>query len=90
MLMLKRKLVFLIWILYLPTGFAATKPTPAPPTFNAKSYILLDANSNEVLAGKNADQRLAPASITKVMTAFVVFKSLCRGAHRSGGPGSGQ
>ncbi len=79
MLMLKRKLVLLIWILYLPTGFAATKPIPAPPAFDAKSYILVDANSNEVLAEKNADQRLAPASITKVMTAYIIFKALAEG-----------
>jgi D-alanyl-D-alanine carboxypeptidase (penicillin-binding protein 5/6) len=79
MVMLKHKLVLLIWILYLPAGFAATNPIPAPPTLNAKSYIMMDANSNEVLAGKNADERLAPASITKLMTAYVVFKALEEG-----------
>jgi D-alanyl-D-alanine carboxypeptidase (penicillin-binding protein 5/6) len=79
MVMLKHKLVFLVWILYLPAGFAATNPIPAPPTFAAKSYILMDANSNEVLAAKNADERLAPASITKLMTAYVIFKALAEG-----------
>jgi D-alanyl-D-alanine carboxypeptidase (penicillin-binding protein 5/6) len=79
MVMLKHKLVLLLLILYLPAGFAVTNPIPAPPTFDAKSYILMDANSDEVLAGKNADERLAPASITKLMTAYVVFKALAEG-----------
>jgi serine-type D-Ala-D-Ala carboxypeptidase (penicillin-binding protein 5/6) len=79
MVMSKHKLVLLLWILYLPAGFAVTNPIPAPPTFDAKSYILMDANSDEVLAGKNADERIAPASITKLMTAYVVFKAVAEG-----------
>jgi D-alanyl-D-alanine carboxypeptidase (penicillin-binding protein 5/6) len=58
---------------------AATVPAPAPPSFDAKSYILLDYQSGEALAERNADERLAPASITKLMTAYVVFKALAEG-----------
>lgn len=58
---------------------AASVPAPAPPSFDAKSYILLDFLSGEALAEHNADERLAPASITKLMTAYVVFKALAEG-----------
>jgi D-alanyl-D-alanine carboxypeptidase (penicillin-binding protein 5/6) len=54
-------------------------PAPAPPSFDAKSYILLDYQSGEALAERNPDERLAPASITKLMTAYVVFKALAEG-----------
>lgn len=58
---------------------AAQRPIPAPPGFNASSYILLDANSGRVLAEKNPDERLEPASITKLMTTYVVYKALADG-----------
>lgn len=45
---------------------------PAPPKINAKSYFLMDANTGTVIAQKAADERLNPASLTKVMTAYVV------------------
>jgi D-alanyl-D-alanine carboxypeptidase (penicillin-binding protein 5/6) len=41
--------------------------------------MLLDANSGRVLAESNADQRLEPASLTKIMTAYVVFRELAKG-----------
>lgn len=46
---------------------------PSPPDVAARSYILYDYASQQVLAEKNADQRVAPASITKVLTSYVVF-----------------
>jgi D-alanyl-D-alanine carboxypeptidase (penicillin-binding protein 5/6) len=52
---------------------------PAPPQLAAKSWILMDANSGHVLAEHNADQRLPPASLTKLMTAFLVERELDRG-----------
>jgi D-alanyl-D-alanine carboxypeptidase (penicillin-binding protein 5/6) len=57
---------------------------PAPPDFDAKAYILIDANSGHVLAEKNADQRLAPASLTKLMTLYLIAQALNTGqAHLS-------
>ena len=53
--------------------------TPAPPTLNAKSYILMDANSNKIIAEQNADNRLAPASLTKLMTMYVISNALKSG-----------
>ncbi len=58
---------------------AAPKPIPKAPEIAATSYILLDFNSNRVLAQKNPDQRVEPASITKLMTAYLVDKALAAG-----------
>ncbi len=52
---------------------------PAAPELGAKAYILADFNSGRVLAESNADQRLEPASLTKIMTAYVVFRELAKG-----------
>ncbi|MAY70875.1 MAG: serine-type D-Ala-D-Ala carboxypeptidase [Halomonas sp.] len=52
---------------------------PAPPQLAAKSWILIDANSGRVLAEHNSDQRLPPASLTKLMTAYLVERELDRG-----------
>ena len=51
-------------------------PTPAAPTLGANSYILMDFNSGDVLVESNPDMRVEPASITKVMTSYVVFTEL--------------
>jgi D-alanyl-D-alanine carboxypeptidase (penicillin-binding protein 5/6) len=58
---------------------AEPKPIPAPPQLEAASYILMDFNSLDVLVEHNADQRVEPASITKLMTSYVVFKALAAG-----------
>ncbi len=52
------------------------KPAITAPEIAAKSYFLIDHNSGRVLVAENADQRLPPASITKLMTAYVVSKEL--------------
>ncbi len=54
-------------------------PTPAAPALGANSYILLDFNSARVLVESKPDMRVEPASITKVMTSYVVFAELARG-----------
>jgi len=61
------------------TGFnlaQAAKPMPAPPDVAAKSYMLLDFASGKVLAEKKPDKKIEPASITKLMTAYAVYKEL--------------
>jgi D-alanyl-D-alanine carboxypeptidase (penicillin-binding protein 5/6) len=55
---------------------SAISPVPAPPDLQARSYLLMDYNSGRVLAEKNADNRIEPASITKLMTAYIVYKEL--------------
>ncbi|MCE8034721.1 D-alanyl-D-alanine carboxypeptidase [Billgrantia tianxiuensis] len=52
---------------------------PAPPQIAAKSWILMDADSGRVLVEHNADERLPPASLTKLMTAYLVERELNRG-----------
>lgn len=56
----------------------SSKPliTPSPPTLNAKAYILIDVNSGKIIAEKNSEEKLAPASLTKMMTLFVVSNAL--------------
>lgn len=51
-------------------------PTPAAPQLGARSYVLMDYNSNRVLVERDADQRSDIASMTKLMTGYVVFKEL--------------
>ncbi|MEX3628302.1 MAG: D-alanyl-D-alanine carboxypeptidase family protein [Burkholderia sp.] len=61
-----------------PTGAPATYMPGAvpPPGVNARSWVLVDASSNQVLASGNADERVEPASLTKLMTAYLVFEAL--------------
>lgn len=60
-------------------GWAAAKPIPNPPTLNASSYFLIDFDSGRVLAEKDPDKPIEPASITKLMTAYLVDKAIADG-----------
>jgi D-alanyl-D-alanine carboxypeptidase (penicillin-binding protein 5/6) len=57
----------------------AAAPTPTAPTVNASGYLLMDFNSGQILAEGNARDRLEPASLTKLMTAYIVFNELSLG-----------
>jgi len=58
----------------------ASVPTPPPPApAVSKAWVLMDYDSGQVLAGENINQQLAPASITKVMTSYVVAAELKNG-----------
>lgn len=52
---------------------------PAPPDVASKAYYLEDFHSGRVLGEQNADERLPPASLTKIMAAYVVFRELGSG-----------
>ncbi len=58
------------------TGFAAAPSIPSPPTVPTTGYILIDHDSGRVLAEQRSDDRMEPASITKLMTAYLVFTAL--------------
>ncbi len=58
---------------------AATLPVPAPPQIGARSFLLLDYDSGKVLATHNPDERMEPASLTKLMTSYLVFDELRSG-----------
>lgn len=64
----------------LPSAWAAPLPVPKAPSVGAKSYLIQDFHSGQELASLNADQRIEPASITKMMSAYVVFKELKSGS----------
>lgn len=53
--------------------------TPPAPSINAKGYVLMDAQSGQILAQSNMDQRMEPASLTKMMTMYVVSQTLQSG-----------
>ena len=50
-----------------------------PPTLAVKAYLLKDFNSGNVIAMQNSDMRVEPASLTKLMTAYLAFKALKNG-----------
>lgn len=59
-----------------PTVIHKPMVTPSAPAINAKAYILIDVNSGKVLAEKNSEMKLPPASLTKMMTLYVVSNAL--------------
>lgn len=61
-----------------PSPTVTNKPlvTPAAPILNAKAYILIDVNSGKIIAEKNSEEHLPPASLTKMMTLYVVSHAL--------------
>ncbi len=76
---MKHKLLGLIFssiLILVPALLAAQIVTPAPPPLSARGYLLIDQQSGRVLASKAANERLEPASITKLMTAYAVFRAL--------------
>jgi D-alanyl-D-alanine carboxypeptidase (penicillin-binding protein 5/6) len=71
-----RSKILLVCLLSCITAAVQALPIPAPPQFPAKSYVLMDAHSGQVIAASNADAHREPASLTKLMTAYVVFHAL--------------
>lgn len=55
---------------------AAHAQAPVPPEIAARSYLLLDVTANQILAQKDIDTPVEPASLTKLMTAYLVFDAL--------------
>ena len=56
--------------------FAASAQAPQPPEVAARSYLLLDVTANQVLAARDIDTPVEPASLTKLMTQYLVFDAL--------------
>ncbi len=55
---------------------AAFAQAPQPPEIAARSYLLMDVTANQILAQKDIDSPVEPASLTKLMTAYLVFDAL--------------
>ena len=60
-------------------SFAESAQIPPPPSLEVKAYLLKDFNSGRVISSKNSDMRIEPASLTKIMTAYLSFKALKNG-----------
>lgn len=71
-----RLLTFCLIYLFASSVLAAPTIIPKPPVLAAESYLLIDANSGEVIVEHNADKVLPPASLTKMMTSFIVTEEL--------------
>ena len=69
----------LLTALFVGAVHAQERIVPEPPKIVAKSYYLVDFASDSVLAQSAPDQRVEPASLTKLMTAYAVFKALADG-----------
>ena len=59
--------------------FAAAAQAPQPPEIAARSYLLMDVSANQMLAGRDIDSPVEPASLTKLMSAYLVFDALRAG-----------
>lgn len=70
--------VFILLFLLVTTAVAAP-PIPSPPSIAGTGHLLIDMHSGRILAEENADARLEPASLTKIMTAYIVFRELKNG-----------
>jgi D-alanyl-D-alanine carboxypeptidase (penicillin-binding protein 5/6) len=57
-------------------SFGAQAQMPQPPEVAAKAYLLIDLTANQILAAKDPDMAVEPASLTKLMTAYLVFDAL--------------
>ena len=74
-----RKLQSLFLTLLLLPMLALAQQLPTPPALAAKAWLLTEVESGQNLAEQNADNRLDPASLTKLMTAYVTFGALKQG-----------
>jgi len=72
--------VILLFALFLliPGALLAAPPAPPPP-IAASGYLLMDMHSRQIIAADNAETRLEPASLTKILTAHVVFDEIRQG-----------
>ncbi|MDN5865404.1 MAG: D-alanyl-D-alanine carboxypeptidase [Gammaproteobacteria bacterium] len=61
------------------SAFAVTVPVPSPPPVKAASYVLMSYRTGTILAQKDPAEHRAPASTTKLMTAYLVFQELAAG-----------
>lgn len=65
--------------LFLLPTLAFAQQLPTPPALAAKSWLLIEAGSGQELAAQAADERLEPASLTKLMTAYLTFAAIKQG-----------
>jgi D-alanyl-D-alanine carboxypeptidase (penicillin-binding protein 5/6) len=76
---LERLLPLILLLFTVSTLRAEPLPVPKPPSIGAKAFILQDFDSGRIIAEQDADKPVEPASITKLMTAYVIFKEMHAG-----------
>lgn len=76
-----RSLIALLLVVLMPVVALAQQPLliPSPPQIGASSYVLMDPRSGDVIMENNSHERLPPASLTKMMTAYIVERELAEG-----------
>lgn len=77
-----KPLSLILALFFLPLVHAATLPPPPAPQIEARAWLLTDLLSGQTLAEQAADARVEPASLTKLMTAYLVFTALKEGRLR--------
>jgi len=73
------KILLLSLSFFVSVSHAAPQIIPSPPQISAKAYVLMDAATGDVLIEENADQQLPPASLTKMLTSYIVSEEIERG-----------
>ncbi len=73
------KIIFTILLNLVLVNLSFAAIVPAPPEIRAVSYLLMDYNSGSIIAGKDIDKRVEPASLTKMMTTYVVSNEIYAG-----------
>jgi len=66
-------------LILLPSFTYAATVLSSPPELNNKSYVLMDYETGQILASKNENEHLAPASMTKMMTSYIIEQNLLKG-----------
>ena len=75
-----KKIIYLLLFTPLCIEVSSQSMVPKAPKLNLDSYILLEANTNTVIAEFNSDNQIAPASMTKVMSGYVIADQIASGA----------
>lgn len=76
---LKLTAILTLACLHLSGAQAATVPAPEPPQLAARAHVLMDFDSGTIISEKNGALSMEPASLTKLMTAYVIFAELKAG-----------
>ena len=75
-----KKLIYLLLLFPFCLDLIAQSMVPKAPKLNLSSYILIEANTNTVIAEFNSDNQIAPASMTKVMSGYVIADQIANGS----------
>jgi D-alanyl-D-alanine carboxypeptidase (penicillin-binding protein 5/6) len=70
------RLIPLVACVFLASTAHAAVPIPKPPAIDARAYVLVDHDTGRVLAANKAEEKMEPASITKLVTGYLVFRAL--------------